>query len=174
MKLSDNKIMQEDVERASASTLIDWNKLSGKTVLVTGATGLIGGQIVMTLLNANAEKDLGMKVIAAVRNKDKAEKLFSYADKNALELLVQDVTPDKEVNTMAKNTKRITLYKQIWARIRYWQNLRDVSDAELASYLQVGERTLHEYDKSAENITLGRVDNLLYVTGMDFNDLMAL
>lgn len=92
MKLSDNRIMQEDVERASASTLIDWNKLSGKTVLVTGATGLIGGQIVMTLLNANAEKDLGMKVIAAVRNKDKAEKLFSYADKNALELLVQDVT----------------------------------------------------------------------------------
>lgn len=75
---------------------------------------------------------------------------------------------------MAKNTKRITLYKHIWARIRYWQNLRDVSDTELASYLQVGERTLHEYDKSAENVTLGRVDNLLYVTGMDFNDLMAL
>lgn len=92
MKLSDNRIMQEDVERASASELIDWDKLSGKTVLVTGATGLIGGQIVMTLLNANAEKQLGMKVIAAVRNKEKAEKLFRYADKGALELLVQDVT----------------------------------------------------------------------------------
>jgi len=75
---------------------------------------------------------------------------------------------------MAKNTKRITLYKRIWCKVRYWQNLRDVSDAELASYLQVGVRTLHDYDKSAENITLGRVDYLLYVTGMDFNDLMAL
>ena len=80
----------------------------------------------------------------------------------------------KEVKMMAKNTKRITLYKRIWCKVRYWQNLRDISDAELASYLQVGERTLHEYDKSAENITLGRVDNLLYVTGMEFNDLMAL
>ena len=75
---------------------------------------------------------------------------------------------------MAKKAQRITLYKHIWARIRYWQNLRDVSDAELASYLKVGERTLHEYDKSAENITLGRVDNLLYVTGMELNDLMTL
>ena len=75
---------------------------------------------------------------------------------------------------MAKKASRITLYKRIWCKVRYWQNLRDVSDAELASYLKVCERTLHEYDKSAENITLGRVDNLLYVTGMELNDLMAL
>ena len=80
----------------------------------------------------------------------------------------------KEVNLMAKKTARITLYRKIWCKIRYWQNLRDVSDAELASYLQVGERTLHEYDKNAANVTLGRVDNLLYVTGMELNDLMAL
>lgn len=75
---------------------------------------------------------------------------------------------------MAKKTQRITLYKRIWCKIRYWQNLKDVSDSELASYLQVGVRTLHDYDKSAENVTLGRVDNLLYVTGMELNDLMAL
>lgn len=75
---------------------------------------------------------------------------------------------------MAKKATRITLYRRIWCKIRYWQQLKEVSDAELASYLQVGERTLHQYDISAANITLGRVDNLLYVTGMDFNDLMAL
>ena len=75
---------------------------------------------------------------------------------------------------MTKKNTRITLYKRIWCKVRYWQNLRDVSDAELASYLQVGVRTLHDYDKSAENITLGRVDNLLYVMGMELNDLMAL
>ena len=92
MKLSDNRIMQEDVERASAADFIEWDKFKGKTVLVTGATGLIGGQMVMTLLNANAERSLGMKVIAAVRNREKAEKLFKYADSAALELLVQDVT----------------------------------------------------------------------------------
>ena len=75
---------------------------------------------------------------------------------------------------MAKKATRITLYKRIWCKVRYWQNLKDISDAELASYLQVGERTLHEYDKSAENVTLGRVDNLLYVTGMELEELMAM
>ena len=73
-----------------------------------------------------------------------------------------------------KQEKRITLYKKVWCKIRYWQTLRDVSDAQLAADLQVGERTLHEYDKSAENVTLGRVDNLLYVTGMELDELMAL
>ena len=34
-----------------------------------------------------------------------------------------------ELNTMVKNTKRITLYKHIWGRIRFRQYLHDVSDA---------------------------------------------
>ena len=75
---------------------------------------------------------------------------------------------------MAKKNQRITLYKRIWCKIRYWQNLRDVTDTELASYLQVGERTLREYDKSAQHVTLEKIDNLLSVTGMELNDLMSL
>ena len=75
---------------------------------------------------------------------------------------------------MAKKATRITLYRRIWCKIRYWQQLKEVSDAELASYLQVGERILHQYDISAENVTLGRVDNLLYVTGMELEELMAM
>jgi len=68
---------------------------------------------------------------------------------------------------MAKKNQRITLYKRIWCKIRYWQNLRDVTDTELGSYLQVGERTLREYDKSAQHVTLEKIDNLLSVTGKD-------
>lgn len=75
---------------------------------------------------------------------------------------------------MAKKTARITLYRRIWCKIRYWQQLKEVSDAELASYLQVTERTLREYDKSAQHITLEKIDNLLYIIGMDFNELMTL
>lgn len=90
MKLTDNHIMQEDIERAASSGAVDWDKLKGKTVLVTGATGLIGTQLVMTLLYANKQKDLGLKVIAAVRNKEKAKGIFKYADDN-LEFLVQDI-----------------------------------------------------------------------------------
>lgn len=75
---------------------------------------------------------------------------------------------------MTKKKHRVTLYKKIWCKIRYWQSIHDVSDSELASYLQVSERTLRGYDKSAQHITLEKVDNLLYVTGMELNELMAL
>ncbi|SEH85747.1 hypothetical protein SAMN02910265_03068 [Ruminococcus flavefaciens] len=75
---------------------------------------------------------------------------------------------------MAKKAQRITLYKRIWARIRYWQNLRDISDSELAACLQVSDRTLKEYDRSAQHITLEKLDNFLYVNGMEFSDLMSL
>lgn len=73
-----------------------------------------------------------------------------------------------------KKEKRIAIYKKIWCKIRYWQNLKDISDAELASCLQICGRTLHEYDKSAKNITLEKIDNFLYTNNMDLSDLIAL
>ena len=73
-----------------------------------------------------------------------------------------------------RKEKRISLYKKIWCTIRYWQNLKDISDCELAAYLNVGERTLHEYDKNAKNITLEKIDNFLYINNMEIADLLSL
>ncbi|MDE5991832.1 MAG: hypothetical protein K2G87_02150 [Oscillospiraceae bacterium] len=73
-----------------------------------------------------------------------------------------------------KREKRIALYKKIWCKIRYWQSLKDVTDMELAAYLQVTERTLHEYDKNAKNITLEKVDSFLYANGMASADSTSL
>lgn len=73
-----------------------------------------------------------------------------------------------------KKMPRITLYKKVWCKIQYWQNLRDIADAELAADLQVGERTLHEYDKCAKHITLEKVDNFLEVNHMELDELMTL
>ena len=73
-----------------------------------------------------------------------------------------------------RKDKRITLYKIIWCKIRYWQNLRDITDAELATALQVGERTLHEYDKNAKNITLEKIDGFLEIYKMELGDLLAM
>ena len=73
-----------------------------------------------------------------------------------------------------KKEKRITIYKKIWCKIRYWQSLKDVSDTELATYLQVCERTLRDYDKNARNITLEKVDNFLAVNSMELDELLAM
>ena len=75
---------------------------------------------------------------------------------------------------MAKKTTRITLYRRIWCKIRYWQALNNVNDSELAACLQISDRTLKEYDRSAQHITLEKLDNFLYVNNLDFNELMTL
>lgn len=75
---------------------------------------------------------------------------------------------------MAYKAHRITLYKKLWCKIRYWQSLQDVSEKELADYLQVGERTLKEYDKNAKNITLEKIDHFLYINKMELNELLSM
>lgn len=68
--------------------------------------------------------------------------------------------------------KRITLYKKLWCKIRYWQSLKDMDDSELAAVMQVGERTLHDYDHNARHITLEKIDNFLFVNGLELDDLL--
>lgn len=69
------QILQEDVQRFAESFEL-WEQLRGKTFLITGATGLIGSVMVKCLLELNRQKDLGIKVIAVVRNLEKAQKVF--------------------------------------------------------------------------------------------------
>ena len=71
-----------------------------------------------------------------------------------------------------KNQHRLHLYKIVWCKIRYYQQLHDISDDILANHLGVHIRTLKEYDKTAENITLGRLDNFLYMNNLNLNDLL--
>ena len=63
------------------------NDFSGKTVLVTGATGLIGSNIVDRLMTMG-----DIKVIALARNKDKLEKGFSdYIGNENFSAVIQDI-----------------------------------------------------------------------------------
>ncbi len=52
------------------------NKLANKTVLITGATGLIGKTCVFSLLQLAESRSIDIKVIALVRNAQKAETVF--------------------------------------------------------------------------------------------------
>ena len=71
-----NDIFSEDMLQIAASPSIDWEKLAGKTIFVTGATGLIGRTLVSALLYANDEKQLGLRILALVRNEEKAAAIF--------------------------------------------------------------------------------------------------
>lgn len=73
----DNTEMQEDIEQL-VKEFTSVEKLRETTVLVTGATGLLGGQIVKTLACFNRIKNTKIQVIAYVRNEKKAQDMFGH------------------------------------------------------------------------------------------------
>ena len=70
-----NKILEKDILNFSEQFEL-WEPLRGKSFLITGATGLIGSIFIKCLLKLNQQKDLGIKVVAVVRNIDKAKNVF--------------------------------------------------------------------------------------------------
>ena len=68
---------------------LPWEKLSGCNILVTGATGLIGGCVVETLM-ANPHRNY--EVYASGRNEARAKKRFAdFYDKNGFHFINYDV-----------------------------------------------------------------------------------
>lgn len=88
---ADDLILQKDLEQIAASEMIDWEKLRDKTILVTGATGLIGGMLAKGLIVANVRKSLNLKVLALVRNPKKANAVLGEYLEHGLELAVGNI-----------------------------------------------------------------------------------
>lgn len=75
--------------KEATNAVLPWDKLDGCNILVTGATGLIGGCVVDLLM---AREPHRFSVYAAGRNKDRAEKRFAaYLDNPNFHFLSFDV-----------------------------------------------------------------------------------
>lgn len=73
---------------------IPWRKLSGKTIMISGATGMIGKCLVDLLMqyNSNEETDKSVHIIALSRNEEKARQRFrQHWDKDAFQYVCCDV-----------------------------------------------------------------------------------
>lgn len=85
-----NNFLKEDIEHIHKQT--DFSRLENKTVLITGATGLIGSAIIMSMIEWNRKSKEKIKVIAVVRNIEKAEKIFCDYNNDEIEYLVSDIS----------------------------------------------------------------------------------
>ena len=72
-------ILKTDLQQICDCTFIPWEKLRGKTLLITGATGLIGRNLLWVLLWANMQKNLNLTVVALVRDQNAAKEQFPGA-----------------------------------------------------------------------------------------------
>ena len=76
------------MEYICEADFIPWDRLKNKMILITGATGLIGYTLVNALLYANKERALNLKVLALVRDKDRATERFkAHIDDASLSLI---------------------------------------------------------------------------------------
>ncbi len=82
-----------DFEYICAADFIPWERLGGKTLLITGATGLIGATLTGALLYASEKRQLGLTVLALARDEDRARRRFA-------ELPVTAVPPRFVVGTV--------------------------------------------------------------------------
>jgi UDP-glucuronate decarboxylase len=86
------RIVEEDLESIIRQPL-PWEKLAGKTVLISGAGGFIASFMAMALLRLNdVRADRKTKVIGVVRDREKALSRFSgYTGRDDLRILARDI-----------------------------------------------------------------------------------
>lgn len=87
-KMKFNKILDEDLKQ-----IIDENnglkELYGKSVMITGASGLIGSYFINTLIKLNEEYDANIQIIPLLRNLNKLNE--EIIAKNYITPIVQDI-----------------------------------------------------------------------------------
>jgi UDP-glucuronate decarboxylase len=96
---------------------LPWNDLERATVLVSGAYGFIPAYLVETLLYLNERRGAQLRVLALVRNREKAERRFaSYAGRTDLEFIIQDVSRPVAVSGPID----FIVHAASWASPRYY------------------------------------------------------
>ena len=90
MNILNSKLYIEDIETVCGLDL-PWKEFEGKTLLITGATGMIGSCLIDVIMHKNKD-GLACKVYALGRNGEKAKKRFGYCyDSDNFEFIPCDI-----------------------------------------------------------------------------------
>lgn len=81
MKIFENVLYQEDITYV-AECEFPWEKLQNSSVLISGASGLIGSALIDVLMYRNEKHNMHCKIYALGRNEEKAKSRFSYCWQN--------------------------------------------------------------------------------------------
>lgn len=89
-----NRVFKEDLEAIIAEN-IPWEKLEGKTVLITGASGMIGTYMLHVLTMLNDERGLNIRIAAMLRNASKLPD--EIRRREDVKIVTHDVTETIEI-----------------------------------------------------------------------------
>ncbi len=78
-------------ETTKAIGSMDFSALEDSCIMITGATGLVGSAIIKSILEYNKTTDKKITVVALVRSREKAERVFADYISESLKFKVSDV-----------------------------------------------------------------------------------
>lgn len=88
------RVFREDIDRVVAAPELPWQEMRGATVLVTGATGLIGNALVHTLAAAGRAHGLELAIYTHGRNRTKGEALAAACGATFLQGDIRQALPE--------------------------------------------------------------------------------
>lgn len=97
---TENSVFREDLERLAGMEYIPWKAFTGKRILITGATGLIGYTAASALLYYSKTRNTSIQVAVLARDVDRAREKFcvQIAEKCDLEIIQGSVEALPEIS----------------------------------------------------------------------------
>lgn len=94
-----NPIIEEDIQYMLSADFVDFTRFRGKTVLVTGAYGMLASYMIYPLIRLNEnDPDFRCTILALGRSRDKMKKRFAEADgKPYFKMICTDVCDVRQI-----------------------------------------------------------------------------
>lgn len=99
MDIHEHSLYKEDVKRV-AELPLPWEKIQDVSILISGATGLIGSFLIDVLMWRNTYKKANCRIFALGRSEEKAKRRFAYCrDSSLIHFLSHDINEPLQLQT---------------------------------------------------------------------------
>lgn len=147
-----HKIIEEDFNLIYSHTKSIWDKFKCKTLFITGATGFFGKCILQTIICANKQYNLQIKIIALSRSPQKFHSQFPEFKNEMISWINGDVKNFEfptspvdfiihaatDVNPDLENDKSLKLYNDIVIGTRHVLDLGKIKNTSAILYISSG------------------------------------
>ena len=110
-----NSILEEDIKNIADSNLVNWQEFNNKSILITGATGLICS----IMIKAFCKKKLNLKMYLLVRNKENAKQMYGenenieYIESSIENFNVEDIKVDYIIHAASPTKSKFFVEKPV-------------------------------------------------------------
>ena len=85
-----NYIIQKDLQYIISQN-VEYERLKNKSILITGANGMLASYYLYTLMYLNDKKNMNIKIYPLVRNIKKLEKNIDFNNRVDIKPIIQDI-----------------------------------------------------------------------------------